>query len=88
MPKKEIQAASPTPPEKTVEVTDTMPKDRNAPADKDRTFLCTRTCYWNGTRYYGGPEVLASVREPDRIVIPAGMPIPANFQWDNWEDVT
>ena len=60
---------------------------KNDPVDKDRTFVCTRTCYWNGTRYYGGREVEDAGRAPDRLTMPAKKPIPANFQWENWEQI-
>lgn len=51
--------------------------------EQPRRFRCKVTCFFNGTIYHGEDGANPN---PSELVFNQGSEIPANFQWDNWEE--
>jgi hypothetical protein len=68
-----------------------MPAAKNnlvVAAGKKRSFRCVRGCYWNNTRYRSAEEAKeADVIEFASVDVQTAGEIPADFQFDNWEEI-
>ena len=47
-----------------------------------RRFRCTRTCYWDSTRYMSEQDA----KQADTVEFTGPGEIPSTFQFDNWEE--
>jgi hypothetical protein len=60
--------------------------NHDVPEKEKRHFRCKVTCYWNGTLFIGEDRTKVQGGRPSEITFEGPTKIPANFQWDNWEE--
>lgn len=58
----------------------------DVPEGVTRKFKCKVTCYWDSTLFIGEDRTKGAGGNPAQVTFTGPTKIPANFQFENWEE--